>query len=198
MHGVAKSRTRLSYFTFIFTLSIFFRKGGLPWWLRWYSIYLQCRRPGFDPWVGKIPWRRKWQSTPGLLPGKSHGLRSLVGYSAWGRKESDMTEQLHFFTSLHRLDQASGRHLNSVHWEDIAFHVILDSNVHWNLCILVEDLMWNFMLNNQSLQLMRKLIQRSHKVVELWNQNVKMDVNAGKANSFPHITNTIWRKIRDG
>ena len=109
-----------------------------------------------------------------------------------------MTEQLHFFTSLHRLDQASGRHLNSVHWEDIAFHVILDSNVHWNLCILVEDLMWSFMLNNQSLQLMRKLIQRSHKVVELWNQNVKMDVNAGKANSFPHITNTIWRKIRDG
>ena len=34
---------------------------------------------GFDPWVGKIPWRRKWQSTPGLLPGKSHGQRSLVG-----------------------------------------------------------------------------------------------------------------------
>ena len=49
-------------------------------------------RPGFEPWVGKIPWRRKWQSTPVLLPGKSHGQRSLVGYSLWGRKESDMTE----------------------------------------------------------------------------------------------------------
>ena len=34
----------------------------------------------FDPWVGKIPWRRKWQSTPVLLPGKSHGWKSLVGY----------------------------------------------------------------------------------------------------------------------
>ena len=34
---------------------------GLPWWLRWIRIYLQCRRPGFDPWVGKIPWRREWQ-----------------------------------------------------------------------------------------------------------------------------------------
>ena len=45
----------------------------------------------FDPWVGKIPWRRKWQPTPVLLPGKSHGQRSLVGYSPWGRKESDMT-----------------------------------------------------------------------------------------------------------
>ena len=41
-------------------------------------------------------WRRKWQSTPVLLPGKSHGRRSLVGYSPWGHKESDTTEQLHF------------------------------------------------------------------------------------------------------
>ena len=43
----------------------------------------------FDPWVGKIPWRRKWLPTPGLLPGKSHGQMSVVGYSPWGHKESD-------------------------------------------------------------------------------------------------------------
>ena len=43
---------------------------------------------------GKIPWRRKWQSTPVLLPGKSHGQRSLVGYSLWGHRESDTTERL--------------------------------------------------------------------------------------------------------
>ena len=60
------------------------------------SVYLQCGRPGFDPWVGKIPWRRKWQSTPVFLPGKSHGKRSLIGHSPWGCKELDMTEQLHF------------------------------------------------------------------------------------------------------
>ena len=53
------------------------------------SISLQCGRPGFDPWVRKIPWRRKWQPTPVLLPGKSHGPRSLVGPSSWGPKESD-------------------------------------------------------------------------------------------------------------
>ena len=47
-----------------------------------------------EPWVGKIPWRRKWQSTPVLLPGKSHRQRSLVGYSPWGRKELDMTKRL--------------------------------------------------------------------------------------------------------
>ena len=57
---------------------------------------LQCGRPGFDPWVGKILWRRKWQPTPVLLPGKSHGQRSVVGYSPRGRKDSDTTERLHF------------------------------------------------------------------------------------------------------
>ena len=46
--------------------------------------------------ASKIPWRRQWQPTPVLLPGKFHGWRSLVGYSPWGRKESDTTERLHF------------------------------------------------------------------------------------------------------
>jgi len=50
----------------------------------------------FDPWVGKIPWRRKWQPTPVLLPRESLGGRNLVGYSPWGHKESDTTEGLHF------------------------------------------------------------------------------------------------------
>ena len=67
---------------------------GLPWWLRWWSVCLQWGRPGFDPWVGKISWRRKWQPTPVLLPGKFHGRRNLVGYSPWGRSESDTTERL--------------------------------------------------------------------------------------------------------
>ena len=43
----------------------------------------------FNPWVGKIPWRRKWQLTPVFLPKNSHGERSLAGYSLWGHKESD-------------------------------------------------------------------------------------------------------------
>ena len=65
---------------------------------RWHSggeSACQCRRPkrcGFDPWVGKIPWRRKWQPTPVFFPGKFHGQRSLVGYSPWGGRESDTNE----------------------------------------------------------------------------------------------------------
>ena len=52
------------------------------------------RRPGFDPWVGKIPWRRKWQPTPVFLPGESHGWRNLVGYSPRGHKESELEQSL--------------------------------------------------------------------------------------------------------
>ena len=52
----------------------------------------QCRRLGSDPWVRRIPWRREWQPTPVFLPGEAHGQRSLAGYSPWGRRESDMTE----------------------------------------------------------------------------------------------------------
>ena len=47
-----------------------------------------------SPWVWKIPWRRKWQPTPIFLPGKSHGQRSLADYGPWGRKESDMSQEL--------------------------------------------------------------------------------------------------------
>ena len=52
----------------------------------------QCRRSGFNPWVGKIPWSRGWQATPVFLYGEFHGHRSLEGYSPWGSKESHMNE----------------------------------------------------------------------------------------------------------
>ena len=62
------------------------------------KIHLQCRRLGFDPWVGKIPRSRKWQSTPVFLPRKSNGQKSQAGYSPWGHKELDMTEHTHIHT----------------------------------------------------------------------------------------------------
>ena len=66
----------------------------LPWWLIGKESTCQCRRCGFDHWVGKILWRKKWQPTPVFLPAKFHGQRSLAGYSPWGNKESDTTERL--------------------------------------------------------------------------------------------------------
>ena len=57
-------------------------------------------------------WRRQWQPTPVLLPGKSHGRRSLVGCNSWGREESDMTEQLHF----HVLEKEMATHSSVLAW----------------------------------------------------------------------------------
>ena len=68
---------------------------SFPRWLSSKESACQCRRHRrcrFNPWVRKIPWRRKWQLTPVFLPGKFHRQRTLAGYSPWGLKVLDMTE----------------------------------------------------------------------------------------------------------
>ena len=82
------------------TLTIIF-KGLLSWYSGEESAS-QCRRPkrlGFDSWVRKISWRRKWQPPQVFLLGKSHGQRSLGGCNPWGHKESDILEWLSTHTS---------------------------------------------------------------------------------------------------
>ena len=80
------------YFYYGFSITIV---KMLPMWHSGKESACQCRRHKrgrFNPWVGKIPWRRKWQPTPVFLLRESHGQRTLVGYSPRGHKESDMTE----------------------------------------------------------------------------------------------------------
>ena len=81
-------------------------------WLKWPSRHPHCRRPGFDPWIGKIPCKREWQPTPVFLPGEFHGQKSLAGYSPWGHEVWDTTERLTLllfnkavmdFTGLHSM-----------------------------------------------------------------------------------------------
>ena len=116
VHRVTKSRTRLSYLHFLvlrkaFLLIlqyfpfpfIFWSFPGTPisWMLGlyvWGFSGLVVKNPPANegdtdsiPWSGKVPWRRKWQPTPAFSPGKSHGQRSLGGYSPWSCRESDMT-----------------------------------------------------------------------------------------------------------
>ena len=67
----------------------------LPWWLRWWRIYLQCGRPGFDPWVGKILWRREGLPTPVFWPGESHGWRSLAGYGPCSHRAGPQLSDSH-------------------------------------------------------------------------------------------------------
>ena len=71
---------------------------------------LPMQETRFDPWVRKIPWRRKWQPTPVFLPGESHGQRSLAGCSPQGHRESGSTEHTHqactvlISTDVHLID----------------------------------------------------------------------------------------------
>ena len=65
-----------------------------PMWLSGKESTCRCRRPGFNPWVGKISWRREWQPPPGFLPGKPRGQKSLVSYSPRGCIKLDMAEPL--------------------------------------------------------------------------------------------------------
>ena len=81
----------------------------------------QCRRRKrheFDPWVGKIPWRREWQPTPAVLPGESQGQRSLVGYNPRGQKELDTTEGTQLAHSMSIVSKLLfGGKLGTVAWE---------------------------------------------------------------------------------
>ena len=91
VHGVSKSQSQLSDLHFHFHYLL-----GLPRWCSGKQYTCQGGRHkqcGFDPWVGKISWRRKWQPTPIFLPGEAHGQRNLVGYSQWRPK--NQTRQHH-------------------------------------------------------------------------------------------------------
>ena len=91
-------------------LSRFIKRWVSIWGLRRWSSSKEsacqcrrCKKYGFNPWIRKIPWRRKWQPTPEFLTEESQVQRSLAGYSPWGCKELDTTEWLsaHTHTYTH-------------------------------------------------------------------------------------------------
>ena len=99
-----------------------FTSNGLPWWLIGKESTCQCRRCRFDPWFGKIPWRRKWQLTPVFLPGKSHGQMSLAGYSPCSRKRvgHDLATKLSLLVLSHGMrssdSSVGGPSINFFSW----------------------------------------------------------------------------------
>ena len=98
----------------------------LPRWRRSKESACQGRRHkrrGFSPCVRKIPWSKKWQHAPISLPGKFYGQRSLVGYSLWGRKESDMTVYPHTHTHnqiclVSMQEKKQETHRENARWRD--------------------------------------------------------------------------------
>ena len=105
----------------------------LPWWSDSKESACQCWRPRFDPWVRKIPWRREWHPTPVFLSGKSHGQISLVGYSPWGHKESDMPEQ----QRVKNLPAIQETQVQSLGQEDL-----LEKGLAPHSCILAWEIPW--------------------------------------------------------
>ena len=112
-------------------------KFGLPTWLSARESTWQCRRhtrSGFDPWVGKIPWRRAWQPTPVFLPGESHGQRSLAGYSWWGHRELDTIKHAQYYFIYVLVSLVSSQCIVFV------FKQLIPLNMHF--CILVSFFTW--------------------------------------------------------
>ena len=108
-----------------------FYLGRIPVeWLRCWRICLQCRRPGFDPWVGKIPWRSRWLPTPVFMPGEFHGQRSLAGYHPESHKESYPTERL---TNIHTPIESPYSEENLFCSFQVYCMRFLDSLYSWNV-----------------------------------------------------------------
>ena len=97
---------------------------------------MQHERGRFDPWVGKILWRRAWQPTSVLFPGEFHGQRSLVGYNPWGCKELDMTEATQH-VCCHKTKAVCVCVRMSELKNYIHIHIHLNFSVHVCVCVRV-------------------------------------------------------------
>ena len=106
---------------------------------------MQCRKSGFDPWVRKTPWRRKWQPTPVFLPGEFHAQRSLVGYSPWesmggiNQQREEVCCVLGFFT---RTKPAGFGSTPSVSELFLSFSVFLFYNLKVTFLKLSKQFSW--------------------------------------------------------
>ena len=131
------------------------------------------KEPRFNPWVGKTPWRRKWQLIQVLLPEESHEQRSLAGYSPWGHKELDMTERLtHNMASHILLTSICSQHSRQT---------ILLMCKFGHVALLLQTLQW---LLSFSLLSKNQTPYRSYKV--LWSWAPGSFWNLTSYHSVPH------------
>ena len=103
-----------------------------PWWLSSKEPACLCRRHGLNPWAGKIPWRRKWQATPGFLPLEPHAVKSLVGYSPWGCKRVG-------HDSATKTANNPRSHLNNRVVDTWRFHVISIGKTHPSCAVSLDS-----------------------------------------------------------
>ena len=158
--------------------------------------YRRHKRHGFNPWVGKIPWRRAWQPTPVFLPGESHGQRNLVGYSPQGHKESDMTEATqHAFKMNHRKNTFIFQRL----WPTSQTYCFYKSNIKQCCCDPQPELIC--ILGRKLLSTRVKVTQKSHFQPLGGGMRPLLSQARCSGNPFRQIrgccnSGTMWRKQR--
>ena len=96
----------------------------LPRWLRQWRICLQCRRPRFDPWVGKFSCKREWLLNPVFLPREFHGQKILGDYSPWGCKELDTTEWLTLSYKTYHIHNIHVTHTYNIYIKTYYIYII--------------------------------------------------------------------------
>ena len=128
-------------FTWSPTFSVFSALIGIPWLLSGKESACQSRRQGFDPWVWKILWRRKWQPTPVFLLGKSHGQRTLVGCAPWiARSQTQLSYQMTTTNLLYCLFTIN--FLIMFIYNNINYFMFLQISLFWTVHIC--GIMWFF------------------------------------------------------
>ena len=104
-------------------------------WLGGQESACQCWRHAFRPWIGKIPWKRKWQPTPVFLPRKFHRQRNLAGHSLWGRKRAG-----HDLGTKQQKHQLYSRPIMFVS-TDLYYIQLESKQVFWcDICILLQNI----------------------------------------------------------
>ena len=145
---------------------------------------------GSIPGSGRFPWRRQWHPTPVFLPGKSHGRRSLVGYSPRGHKESDTTERLHFHFNYIRNLSKTMKHI----W-------IITQFLLWTLIItLLEIFHSKFAMQNYRGCYLRKAYSQAHRtdpiIITLHSLNTNTEPTQNMETSLAICQISLQLKVR--
>ena len=127
-------------------------------------------RPGFDSWVGKISWRRKWQPTLVFLSGKSHGWRSLVGYSPWGPKDHTYWDGIIKESENNKCYSGCGKIRTYIY--------------SWWECKMVP---WIWKTTWQCLEIL--------KMSFLWPGNLQLGTHSRKMKTYVHMSTCMWMVI---
>ena len=102
---------------------------------------MQCGRPGFNPWVKKIPWRRAWQPTPVILPREFHGQKSLAGYSPWLQRAGHdwvTNTMIKIYWVIHKRDISYSQRVE-IKLFDFKMCFLKDQCIQGNTLNVVED-----------------------------------------------------------